>query len=102
QTEVAALVFKGQPGMIDAQAAQNCRLQIMDVDGVAHDVIAMVVGFAQSDPRLYAAAGHPDREAARMMVSTVLGGGQAALAINGPAELSAPDHKRVAQHSTLF
>src|SRR5207244_2047036 len=54
------------------------------------------------DPRLYTATGHPDREAARMMVSTVLGGGQAALAVNGPAELSAPDHKRVVQHSTLF
>ena len=78
QPKMATLVFVGEPGMVDAQAAQNGRLQIVDVHGVPRDVVAVVVGFAEREPRFHAAARQPDREASRMMVPAVIGGGQAA------------------------
>ena len=56
QAEVAALVFVGQAGVVDSQAAQNRRLQIVDMDGVSRDVVAEVVGFADRQAGLDAAA----------------------------------------------
>ena len=46
QPKMAALIFVGEPCVVDSQAAQNGRLQIVDVDGVPRDVVAVVVGFA--------------------------------------------------------
>ena len=53
-------------------------------------------------PRLDAAAGQPDGEAARMMVAAVVVGGQLALAVDGPAELAAPDDQRVVEQAALL
>ena len=60
QAEVAALELVGQPGVVDAQAVQHRGVQVVDVDRVANDVVAVVVGLAVSDARLDPAAGQPD------------------------------------------
>ena len=70
--------------------------------GSADDVVAEVVGLAVGDARLDAAAGQPDGEAARMMVAAVVVGGQRALAVDGAAELAAPDDQRVVEQAALL
>ena len=67
-----------------------------------HDVITVIVRFAVVDPGLHAAAGHPHREAARMMIAAVVVLGQPALAVDGAAEFSAPDDQRVVEHAALL
>ena len=62
---------------------------------------AVVVGLAERDARLHAAAGHPHREAAAVMIAAVIGRGEPALAIDRAAELAAPDHQRVVEHAAL-
>src|SRR5262249_54108668 len=57
---------------------------------------------AEGDAALDAAAGEPDREAARVVVAAVVGGRQRALAVNGAAELAAPDNQRVLEQAPLL
>jgi len=84
ESEVAALVFVGQPGVVDAQAVQDRRLQVVDVHRVACDVVAVVVRLADRQPRPYAAARQPDRETARVVIAPVLFGRQPPLAVDRP------------------
>ena len=102
QPVVPALVLERQLGVVDPQAMQDRGVQVMDVDGVASDVVAEVVGRAVSDAGLDAAAAQPDREAARMVVAAVIVRGQCALAIDGPAEFAAPDDQRVVEQAALL
>ena len=42
-----------QPRVVDAEAVQDRGLQVVHVDRLIHDVVAVVVGFAvDADPRL--------------------------------------------------
>ena len=45
---MAALEFVGQLQVIDAQEVQNRGVQVVDVDRVRDDVVAEVVGLADS------------------------------------------------------
>ena len=102
QSHVESLEFDRQAAMVDSQAVENRGVQVVDVDRVLDDVVAEVVGFAVHDTRLDAATRHPDREAARMMVATVVLARQIALAVDGAAKLTAPDNQRVVQQPALF
>src|SRR5207249_8877066 len=49
-------------------------VQVVDVDAVLDSVPADLVGLAEDGSSLHAAAGHPDREAERMMIAPGDGG----------------------------
>ena len=97
QAVVAALELECELFVVDAELVQDRRVQVVDVDRIADDVVAVVVGLTVRDARLDAAAGHPDCEAARVMIAAVVRGGQVALAVDGAAELAAPDDERVVE-----
>src|SRR5439155_25305490 len=59
-------------------------------------------GLAIDGAALRAAARHPPREAARMVVAPVVLLRQAALRVDRPAELAAPDDQRVVEHPALL
>lgn len=59
QPEVATLKTIGQPGVVDAQLMQNRGLQIVDVNGIANNVVRVVVRFAMDCSRLDPAPRHP-------------------------------------------
>ena len=44
QAVVAALEFEGQPRVVEAQAVQQRRVQVVDVDWVLSDVVREIVG----------------------------------------------------------
>ena len=46
QAEVSALELERQAFVVDAQAREHGGVQVVDVDGVFGDVVAVVVGFA--------------------------------------------------------
>ena len=70
--------------------------------GSFDDVVGEVVGLAVDGAAFEAAAGHPHREAARMMVAAVVLRREAALRVNRAAELAAPDHERFVEHAALL
>ena len=88
--------------MVEAEEVQQRGVEIVDVDGVAGDVPAEVVGGAVNVSGVDAAARHPDRETARMMVAPIVGRGQLPLRIIGPPEFTAPHHQRIIQQPALF
>ena len=102
QAEVAALEAVGQPGVLDPQQVQDRGVEVVDLDRVLDDVVGEVVGLAVDEARLDAAAGQPDREAARVMVAAVIRGGELALRVDRPAELAAPDDQRVVEQPALL
>src|SRR5690349_644502 len=66
--EMPSLEFVGQLGMVHAQATENGGLQIVNVRRIFHHVVAVIVRLAIADARLDAAARHPHRKAAAVMV----------------------------------
>src|SRR5439155_20045794 len=99
--KIAALKPIRKPEVVDAQALENGGLQIMHVHRVFGDVVPVVVGLAERNARLYAAAGQPDGEAAAVVIAAIIGRGKPTLAVYGPAEFAAPNHQRVVQHAAL-
>src|SRR5215475_13366597 len=78
------------------------RLEVENANRVRDDVVAVIVGLADRNALLDAAAGDPHREIARMMIAPVIGLGQLALAINRAPEFPAPDDQRVVEQAALF
>src|SRR3954471_3561307 len=80
---------------------QGGGLEVMDVDRVAGDVVAVVVGFAVGEAGLDAAAGHPEGEAAAVVVAAVVVLGEGPLGVDGAAEFASPDDQRLVQQAAV-
>src|SRR4051812_42825112 len=72
ESEIPSLKAVRQPLVIDAQPVQYRCIEVMNVDRVLGDVVAVVVCFAVDEARLYAAAGHPEGEAPAVVVAAVI------------------------------
>src|SRR5262245_40228000 len=102
EAEVPALVLVGELQVVDPEAAEDGRVQVVDVDRVLDHVVTEVVRLPIRDPRLDSTAGQPDGEAPRVVVAAVVVGRQPALAVHSPAELPAPDNQCVLQEAALL
>ena len=69
QAEFAALIFVGKAFVIETQAMENGGLEVVDVDFVIGDAETEVVGLAINEAMFDAAAGHPHRVGAGMMIA---------------------------------
>ena len=67
-----ALVLERQALVVDAEQVHQGGLEVVDVDGVLDDVVTEFVGFAIDGAGLDAGAGHPDGEAAGVVVAAVV------------------------------
>ena len=102
QAEIAALIFEGQPLVINAELVKKSGMKIVNMYRILNHVVAVGVGLAQVAPRLDAASSHPNAETARMVVPTEIVLPQLALAIVGPAEFTAPNHQCIIEHTALL
>src|SRR5256884_6677298 len=67
--KVAALETIRQLLVVDAQAAQNRGVEIVNVDRIFDDIVAVIIGPAIADTGFNATARHPNRVAAPMMIA---------------------------------
>jgi len=102
EAETAALIFEGETLVINPEQAEHGGVEIVNVDRVFDDVIPELAGFADDTSRLHTTAGQPHGETAGMMVTAIIGAGEFALGIVGPAELAAPDDQGVLKQTALF
>ena len=102
QSEVAALIRVRQSFVVDAQQVQNRGLQIVNVDSIFGDVDAVVVGPPPGHAALNASTSHPHGKTAWVMIAAVVCFRQAALRVDRPTELAAPDNQRVIEHASLL
>ena len=73
QAVVPALVLEGQSFMVDAQAVENRRIQIVNVHGILRDVVTEIVGFTVDNSGFDSATGHPFGVTPRMVIATIIG-----------------------------
>ena len=66
------MILVNQPLVIDPQTPQDRGIQVVNVHGILGDVVAVVIRFAEGDPRLDAAPRQPDRKRPRMMIAAVV------------------------------
>ena len=59
QAVVSSLEFESQPPVIDSEAMKNCRVEVVYVYRVFHNVVAIVVGDAERRSRLDTSASQP-------------------------------------------
>ena len=97
--EPSTEMFVNQFFMIYTHQVHDRGLEIVNMNGVFDNVIRKIVGLAEGDPRLHAAAGHPHAEAPRVVVAAVVGPAEGALGVNGAAEFPAPDHEGVVEEA---
>ena len=88
--------------MVDTEEMLHRGVQVVHVDGVLDDVVAELIGLAVSLAAFDAATGHPEAEAAWVVVATIRILGNLALAVSRAAKLSTPDHERIFQEAALF
>ena len=89
EAEIPALEAEGEMLVVDPQEMQNRRLQIVYVYFVPSDVVTEVVGLAVDDAALDTTAGHPDREAAGVVIAAECFA--ARLRVGSTPELAPPD-----------
>jgi hypothetical protein len=102
EPEVPALKLIGQARVINAQAMQDRRLQIVNMDRILYDVVAMVIGLSNADAGFNSAASGPNRETARMMVTAVVRFRELPLTINSSPELPSPNNQGLIEQTALL
>ena len=102
ESELAALKAVSEAFVIDAEEMENRSVEIVDVDRVFEDIVAVVVGFSDSDSFFDSSSGHPHAEALGMMIASVVFASQFSLAVGRASKLAAPDQEGVLQHAALF
>ena len=81
--------------MIESQAMQNRGVEVEHRDWITDDVVAEVIGLADSDTAFDTTASQPKRETARMMVASVIVCCEFSLRIHGAPEFAAPNDQSI-------
>src|SRR3954470_3884740 len=102
QAEVPALVFVSEACMVDAQSMKNGSVHVVNMSWLRRNVIAVIIGFADTHSRLHAAPRHPHGEAARVVISSIRLRCELTLTVHGSSEFAAPNDQGVLQHVPLF
>ena len=72
EAEVTTLVTVGQLGMSNAEKVEQCRIEVMDADGVFRDVVAVVIRGAIRGSALDTRAKHKHRETPWVVIAAIL------------------------------
>ena len=99
KTEMSSLILEGEAFVIDTELIQQGGVEVVYVYAVLHDVVAVVVGETVGSTWFCTAARDPLGEAAWVVVATEVVFGHLALAVVCTTEFSAPDNKRVLEHT---
>ena len=103
QPVLASLELERQSLMIDTQSIQYRCLEIMDMHPILGNVIAEFIRLSMRHAPSNSTTCHPGAEIAGVMITPMgLLVIHISLAENGPAKLTAPDHQRVIQQTSLL
>ena len=102
EAEIAPLKTKRQSLVIDPEAFQDRGIQIVNMNWILHDVVAVIIGRTITDPWLESTAGHPHGKAAAVMIATIIVVRKRALRIDCTSELAPKNNQRIFEQSALF
>jgi hypothetical protein len=72
QTEMAALKFESELCVINSEAMENCGVEVVNMDGVPGNVVAIVIRLTIADPGFDSGPSHPQCETSWMMIPAVV------------------------------
>ena len=101
QAEIPALITISQSFVVKPHAVQDRRVDVVNMDRVTHDVIAVIVGLPMHMSWANSAARKPHGITAAVMIAAVVLL-KSSLAINSAAKFPAPDDQSIFQHSSLL
>src|SRR6266480_4306657 len=70
ETEFATHIFIGQPSVVKAQAVQQRGLQVVNVDGILHDVQTIIIRFTHHLTSFDSTSSHPHAVSIRVVVAS--------------------------------
>ena len=71
QANIAAAEAEGQSLVIEPEQVEDRRMQVMDLDLILHNFIAVLIGGAVDGAAFDAAAGQPATESIRIVVAAI-------------------------------
>ena len=77
--------------VVNAEAIENRRVQIANMNRVLCDIVTEVVGLAVNGTPLYSGSGHPHRVAAGVMVASVVLFRKRTLTVDSATKFSTPN-----------
>ena len=96
QAKLAPLMRKCEPLVVESQAMQNRRLQVVHMHRIFRDVKTEIIRRAIDHARFNSAARHPNRERLRMMIAPLAAAERdVRFHHRRAAKFAAPDHQRV-------
>ena len=102
QAILATLEFERQLPVVNAQAVQNCGVEIVNVNRTVGDVVGEVIRCSDRDARLDPASCQPHCKTSAMMVTTVVVAFERSLTVDRATEFAAPHDNRVFEKSALL
>ena len=88
--------------MINSEKMQDRRIEVADVDRFIDDVVAKVIGRSVNGAAFDPGSSHPDAEAARVVIASVVCLGEATLTVDRSSKFTAPDDESVIEHAAHF
>tara|TARA_B100000963_G_C22267728_1_gene511361 strand:+ start:269 stop:547 length:279 start_codon:yes stop_codon:yes gene_type:complete len=88
--------------MIDAQKMKNGSMEVVNMNGILRDVVAVIVRSAIGGSPFAPSTSHPHREAASVMVTAEVSSVKSALAVTCATEFASPDHQGVLQQTPIL
>ena len=79
--------------MVNPEAMQDGRLEIVYMNRGLNNVIGIIIRFSVYQSGTHSTTSHPDAETTGMVVTPVIVRCQLPLAINGATKLTGPDHQ---------
>lgn len=103
QSESAALEIEGETFVIESEAVEDGRLEIVDVNGVLGHVEAEVVSRAEGEASSYATASKPHGVGLRVVIPSQGASERRVVLDHGSStELASPDDQCGVQQSSVF
>ena len=69
---VSPLMSKGEPLVVDPEAMEQGRIEIVNVDSIPRNTVGKIIRLSPSDSRLHTSSGKPHRKTSAMVVPPVV------------------------------
>ena len=97
ESHVETLEFVSQTSVVDSEAVQKGRLQIMNVDRGFRHIVAKVIGLPVTETGLHSATGHEQGKASWVMIASRFGTPEITLTRDASSKFASPNDQRVVQ-----
>ena len=102
QSEVPALEAIGEFCVVDTEQVQDSGIEVVHVNGIFGDVVAIVIGFTVDSAFADSGTGQQSGKAPWVVIASVIVWGECTLGVYRATEFTAPDDEGIVEESALL